>query len=106
MQNQIFLKEVLKEMKKLDSKKNPIPFSISFRTYNQQNKSGGRLISYDNATLMQAPPEPGAMRLSQNIDFKNPNHWENHTRNINTNFGIKKIHIFFITKFNGLDVVI
>jgi len=106
MQNQIFLKEVLKEMKKLDSKKNPIPFSISFRTYNQQNKSGGRLVSYDNATLMQAPPEPGAMRLSQNIDFKNPNHWENHTRNINTNFGIKKIHIFFITKFNGLDVLI
>ena len=106
MQNQIFLKEVLKEMKKLDSNKNPIPFSISFRTYNQQNKSGGRLVSYDNATLMQAPPEPGAMRLSQNIDFKNPNHWENHTRNINTNFGIKKIHIFFITKFNGLDVLI
>ena len=106
MQNQIFLKEVLKEMKKLDSKKNPIPFSISFRTYNQQNKSGGRLVSYDNATLMQAPPEPGAMRLSQNIDFKNPNHWENHTRNIKTNFGIKKINIFFITKFNGLDVLI
>ena len=106
MQNQIFLKEVLKEMKKLDSNKNPILFSISFRTYNQQNKSGGRLVSYDNATLMQAPPEPGAMRLSQNIDFKNPKHWENHTRNIKTNFGIKKIHIFFITKFNGLDVVI
>ena len=61
MQNQIFLKEVLKEMKKLDSKKNPIPFSISFRTYNQQNKSGGRLVSYDNATLMQAPPERGSI---------------------------------------------
>lgn len=106
MQNQIFLKEVLKEMKKLDSKKNPIPFSISFRTYNQQNKSGGRLVSYDNATLMQAPPELGAVRLTQNVDFKNPNHWENHTRNIKTNFGIKKINIFFITKFNGLEVVI
>ena len=89
MQNQIFLKEVLKEMKKLDSKKNPIPFSISFRTYNQQNKLGGKLISYDNATLMQATPEPGVARLSQNLDFKNPNHWDNHTRNIKTNFGIK-----------------
>ena len=106
MQNQIFLKEVLKEMKKLDSKKNPIPFSISFRTYNQQNKLGGKLISYDNATLMQAPPEPGVARLSQNLDFKNPNHWDNHTRNIKTNFGIKKINIFFITKFNGLEVVL
>ena len=83
-----------------------ITFSISFRTYNQQNKSGGRLVSYDNATLMQAPPEPGAVRLTQNVDFKNPNHWENHTRNIKTNFGIKKINIFFITKFNGLDVLI
>lgn len=106
MQNQIFLREVLKEMKKLDSKKNPIPFSISFRTYNQQNKLGGKLISYDNATLMQAPPEPGVARLSQNLDFKNPNHWDNHTRNIKTNFGIKKINIFFITKFNGLEVVL
>ena len=55
---------------------------------------------------MQAPPEPGAVRLTQNVDFKNPNHWENHTRNIKTNFGIKKINIFFITKFNGLDVLI
>lgn len=106
MQNQIFLSQVLKEMKKIDDKKNPIPFSISIRTYNQQNKYGGKYISYDNAILMQAPPEPGVIRLSQNIDFKNPNHWENHTRNIKTNDGIKKINIFFIIKFNGLDVVL
>lgn len=106
MQNQIFLSAVLKEMVKLDDKKNPVPFSISFRTYNQQNKAGGKLVSYDNAILMQAPKTPGKIRLSQNIDFRNPNHWENHTRNIKTNSGIKKIHIFFITKFNGFNVVL
>lgn len=106
MQNQIFLKQILKDMKRLDDKKNPIPFSISFRTYNQQNKMGGRLLSEENAVLMQAPKDPGAIRLSQKIDFKNPNHWKNHTRNIKTNSGIKTINIFFITKYNGLDVVL
>lgn len=105
MQNQMFLREVLTEMKKMDGK-NPVPFSISFRTYNQQNKSGGKLISEDNALLMQAPKQKGAVRLSQKISFRNPNHWDNHTRNIKTNSGIKKINIFFITKFNGFDVVL
>ncbi|MDR2205760.1 MAG: hypothetical protein LBE36_06370 [Flavobacteriaceae bacterium] len=102
----MFLSEVIKEMRKLDDKKNPIPFDITIRTYNQQNKSGGRLVSYENATLMQAPKNTGKIRLSQNIDFKNPNHWENHTRNLKTNAGIKKINIFFIIKYNGCDVVL
>ena len=106
MQNQVNLMEVLTEMKKLDNKKNPIPFSISFRTYNQQNKVGGKLINEDNAMLMQAPKTPGAVRLSEKRDFRNPNHWKNHTRNIKTNSGIKTVHIFFITKFNGFDVII
>jgi hypothetical protein len=106
VKNQMFLSAVLTEMKNLDVQKNPVPFSISFRTYNRQNKSGGRLISYENATLMQPPKTTGKIRLSQNIDFKNPNHWENHTRNLKTNEGIKKINIFFITKFNGCEVVL
>lgn len=106
MQNEIKLNQVLMEMKKLDANKQPIPFSISVRTYNQQNKMGGRMVHYDNAVLMQAPKTKGSIRLSQNTAFKNPNHWENHTRNIKTSDGIKKIHILFIIKFNGLDVVI
>lgn len=106
MQKTIFLSEVLTEMRKLDKNNNPIPFSISIRTFNRQNKSGGRLVTYDNATLMQPPRVTGERRLAQNIDFKNPNHWENRTRNVKTNDGIKKIHILFIVKFNGLDVII
>ena len=106
MQNEIYLSEVLTEMAKLDQHKNPIPFSISVRTYNQQNKSGGKLVTYENAMLMQPPKVKGAVRLSQNIDFKNPNHFANRTRNLKTNQGIKKIHILFITKFNGREVVL
>ena len=106
MQKSILLSQVLNEMRKLDQKKNPIPFTISIRTFNTQNKSGGRFVTYENATLMQPPKTAGVVRLSQDIDFKNPNHWKNRTRNIKTNEGIKKIHILFIIKFNGLDVIL
>ena len=106
MQKSILLSQVLNEMRKLDERKNPIPFTISIRTFNKQNKSGGRFVTYENATLMQPPKTAGAVRLSQDIDFKNPNHWKNRTRNIKTNEGIKKIHILFIIKFNGLDVIL
>lgn len=38
--------------------------------------------------------------------FKNPNHWENRTKNIKTKEGIiKKINILFIDEFNGQKVV-
>ena len=106
MQKSILLSQVLSEMRKSDERKNPIPFTISIRTFNKQNKSGGRFVTYENATLMQPPKTAGAVRLSQDIDFKNPNHWKNRTRNIKTNEGIKKIHILFIIKFNGLDVIL
>lgn len=105
MQNEMLLSDVLKEMRRLDEQKNPIPFDITIRTYNSQNKSGGRLVTYENAVLMQPPKKPGLIRLSQKTDFKNPNHFANRTRNLKTNEGIKKIHILFIIKFNGVDVV-
>jgi len=106
MQKTMFLREVLKEMKRLDENKNPVPFTITVRTYNQQNKVGGRLVTWDNATLMQPPKTPGKIRLSQKIDFKNPNHFKNRTRNLMTNQGKKKINILFITRFNGYEVIL
>ena len=55
MVEKIFLKGVLAEMRKLDTEKKPIPFSIAVRTYNKQNGFGGKLLIYHNATLMQQP---------------------------------------------------
>lgn len=100
------LSDVLKLMRQLDRNKQPIPFSISVRTFNRQNGSGGRLTHYRGATLMQAPKTPGVVRLSQQIAFKNPNHWENRTRNIKTSEGIKTIHILYIIEFNGKKVIL
>ena len=95
--NKVFLKDVLAEMRKLDEHKKPIPFTITVRTYNKQNRFGGKLCTYIGATLMQQPKQ----------DFeKNPNHWENKTRNIKLHSGtIKKICILFIVAFNGKEVI-
>ena len=97
--NKVFLKDVLAEMRKLDERKKPIPFTITVRTYNRQNRFGGKLCIYHGATLMQQP------RNKKNFE-KNPNHWENKTRNIKLHNGtIKKICILFIVAFNGKEVI-
>jgi hypothetical protein len=99
MVEKIFLKDALAEMRKLDPEKKPIPFSLAVRTYNQQNWFGGKLLIYHNATLMQQPKNKKEYE-------KNPNHWENKTRNIKLADGtIKKIIILFIVAFNGREVV-
>ena len=99
MVEKIFLKDALAEMRKLDTEKKPIPFSLAVRTYNKQNRFGGKLLIYHNATLMQQP--------KGKKDFeKNPNHWNNKTRNIKLADGtIKKIIILFIVAFNGKEVI-
>lgn len=55
---------------------------------------------------MQPPKQKGAKRLADATPFKNPNHWENRTRNIKLENGeIKKINILFVDSFNGKKVV-
>ena len=74
--DKVFLKDVLAEMRKLDERKKPIPFTITVRTYNKQEFE------------------------------KNPNHWQNKTRNLKLSDGtIKKICILFIIAFNGKEVI-
>lgn len=106
MEKTIFLSDVLSEMRKIDDKNKPVPFSIKVRSFSVQNKKGGEIKNYPYATLLQAPKQKGTKRLAMNADFKNPNHYENRTRNIKLNDQkIKKINILFIDEFNGKKVV-
>lgn len=99
LMEKIYLKDVLSDMRKLDAAKNAIPFSLAVRSFNKQNKFGGKLTIYQNVTLLQQP------KNKKDFD-KNPNHWENRTRNIKLQNGeIKKINILFITLYNGKEVV-
>ena len=88
------------------------PFSVSVRTFNKNTKKGGKLIAYSNARLL-ADKNPNAVFVDtmENIllptkSLKLPNHFENKTRNIETETGeVKKINIDFIIDFNGKKVI-
>jgi hypothetical protein len=95
MQNTVSLSDILSEMRKLDEAKNPIPFSISVRSFDAKKLSGGKLKVYENAVLLQAPKTKGVKRLSDQTPFKNPNHFANRTRNIKD---VNGIHIKFIIR--------
>ncbi len=93
-------------MKKLDAGKSPVPFSLSVREFSEQNGSGGKLVFYKNATLMQQGVKRSLTALASGVQRKNPNHWENKTRNIKLENGkIRKLNILFIVEYNGKKVV-
>lgn len=112
MIKQIFLRQVLEEIKKTDANGNAIPFDVEFRTFNRHNKMGGVLKKYQNAKLLIGKKLKGKPFIDAEHFYrpvrvrKNPNHWENKTRNIELSGGqIKKINILYITKFNGHEVI-
>lgn len=105
MSKTIFLSEVLNKMKEMENATTPVRFSISGRTFSAQTKTGGKFYHYNNAYLMKAPKNKGNKRLLDKTPFRNPNHFDNRTRNIKTEFGERKINILFIEKFNGLQVI-
>lgn len=112
MVNVIFLRQVLIEMKKIDESGTAIPFDIEFRTYNKQNKMGGVLKKYKGVKLLigvklKGKPFIDVDHFYRSVKLrKNPNHFQNRTRNIELPSGhIKKSNILYITKFNGLQVI-
>jgi len=102
----MLLSEVLQEMKKLTDGKKPVPFNLAIRTFNRYNKNGGKYVLYRNAELLQPPKKKGMHRLADPTPFKNPNHFQNRTRNIKVDGEIKTIHIIFIIAFNGYKVIL
>ncbi|WP_417365910.1 hypothetical protein [Flavobacterium beibuense] len=111
MENVIFLRQVLELMKRTDENGNAIPFDIEFRTFNKNNKSGGRMHSFKGAKMLMGKKLKGKEFIEaehfyrQGKKRKNPNHWDNKTRNIETPTGrIEKVKIRYITNFNGKQV--
>ena len=111
----ILLKDVLTQISTLDSNGKAPFFSISFRTLNRNSKTGGRLVLYPKAklatkeiyandnsveALMVVPKAQPKFR-------KPPNHFDNKTRNIVVmpRKDTRKVHINYITEFNGKKVV-
>lgn len=89
-------------------------FSIQFVTYDKKRKTGGFVKFYPEARLLQKTDSPAKQVKSESSGIKrktkNPNHWDNATRNIKVivngieSSGNKKLHIFLMTMFNGKRV--
>lgn len=111
MENVIYLKDVLHYMHSKDSKGDPLKFDIELREFSLQNKTGGKYKVYNDACLLTTPSKKrtdikALSYFYEDKTHKNPNHWQNRTRNLQlANKQIKKINILFIIKFNGKEVI-
>jgi len=75
-----------------------IPFSITFVTCNLKRDEGGLKIHLEQVVLLGGS--------SSKSRAKNPNHYENYTRNIRAVEGDRliKIHPLLVTEFNGQKI--
>lgn len=111
MQHQtISLKSALEIMRRTDSENEPVPFDCSVRTFNKTTKKGGKLKEYSKVKLL---PLSTGLSLKDSledlqkiaVESRNPNHFENKTRNIKTSSGqVRKINLNFLITVNGLYV--
>lgn len=107
----ISLREALKLIELKDKDGGQFPFSVSFRTLNKQSRTGGKLVSYENAKLFRASKSASRQLRAEDMQApqkarKKPNHFLNRTRNIEQQNGqISKIHIRLIDSINGKKIV-
>lgn len=108
MKHGISFDEVIKTIDRVDKDGRPYPFDISFRTLQKNSKSGGRLVTYKGVKkYVPKKSNQSKAALVKSIEYlpgvkRNPNHFENRTRNLEFQNGeIKKIKIRHIITLNG-----
>jgi uncharacterized protein (DUF1015 family) len=85
-------------------------FSIGFRTFDDAKQTGGEWIAFDTCVKsnFKTHQERKAMQKVETLKVhKNPNHYENATRNITVlpDGKLVKVHLRLIRKFNGKTVL-
>ena len=109
----IQLSDALDVMMQCDSNGNPVPFSIIYLTYNDQDKMsrGFKALPRAEMLMMKAGRH---LKVSQGLKYiekkgaaKSPNHWKNATRNIRVpgDTEIRKLNIWLIMAINNKRVV-
>lgn len=95
-------------MDRLDHRKQPIPFNVSFVTADRKRNSGGEIKSISGGILSKHNKSlPIHMRrVDGGGGSIKPASHENATRNIQDPSGsIVKMHIRLLISFNGLNVI-
>ncbi|WP_313138400.1 hypothetical protein [Myroides sp.] len=108
----IFLNDALKLMNERLVNGQFRPFNISFRTFNGQNSTGGKLRIIEGARLLPNKNTDKKEKitienvLKEETTKRPPNHWTNRTRNIELPDGnVRKIRIDFIISINNKKVI-
>lgn len=91
---------MLNQMNEWESSGEHVPFSITWVKCNLKQNIGGEKITLEAAVLVGNGKSQSQKR--------NPNHYENYTRNIRALEGdrIMKLHILHITRFNGMGIIL
>lgn len=111
MEKIILLRQVVKMIEEKTPEGKSKSFDLEVRLLNKNNKTGGAYRIFKNAKLLTGEKlkgkqfNAGTHFYRQHRSRRNPNHWENATRNFELPNGqIKKIKIRYIIKINGLEV--
>jgi hypothetical protein len=103
------VKEVCEMMEQCSRRARPVPFSITYVTYDEQRNTGGELRTYDHAIMVVLNSTGSKAYSTENalkLKNKKPNHWRHGTRNIMVQHSgeTRKVHIWLILEFNGCEV--
>ncbi len=106
----ITIADALNVMLQKDSKGRLMPFSVTYLSYNASRKTGGELIRFP-ACFLRVENNTGSkvMKGEKFYSRNQPRHWLNSTRNFvpaGANVtDVKKLHIWLMFEFNGMEVV-
>lgn len=105
-QRVVSLSEALKLFSEKDSSGMFKPFNLEYRTFNETNKKGGKLVHYKKVKYLPSAKDEASNNKASEKTSRPPNHFKNRTRNIELPNGtIKSIRIDFIISINGLKVI-
>lgn len=103
------------EMETPDASGMPRLFDMKVVSWDFQRGKGGELMEFNQVSLTDVKHTVnGAATINENARLKpvsvtihkNPNHRENKTKNIRLRNGqIRKVHIRFITEYNGKQIM-
>ncbi len=95
----ISVKDMLWTMQSRTTDGELIPFKIKFVTLNLKAGTGGDIIILDSAVLVGGSKSKSELR--------NPDHFNNYTRNIRATAGDKiiKMHPLLVIEFNDASVI-
>lgn len=98
-------------MKEKDKNGNLKPFSVTYMSYNASRKTGGEVLKFPHCVLrIENNTGSKVMKGKQYYKGYQPRHWLNSTRNFlplgMSQNDIKKLHVWLMFEFNGMEVVV